>query len=254
VTPGILDPVHVSDLTLMYYQGDGSGLGHHASRERASYDRHVFERLVIVRDHQTNIDPAILLGHNALVRDVLIDGSFDSCVYFGDRRSAYYYGPEPTTAWVSNLTCRLSGFDVEQPSVGFWVGNLIDGLMANVVVEGPAGLSLFGVPIDRDGAGDAQLPDRFTANAVSFRGFDPLFFQFADNPSYELLNVVDVPDSEPLLAADGRLSAGAGGIDAGVDPGTEPSLVRFAVELGTSVDGVSRAGRVVDQGAFEQGN
>ena len=79
------------------------------------------------------------------------------------------------------------------------------------------------------------------------------FFDFtAASGTYTLTAVDDVLLGEPLFVSvnDSRLQAGAAAIDSGVDPSTVDS----SLSAGTSVDGVSRAGREIDRGAYEQGN
>jgi len=97
-----------------------------------------------------------------------------------------------------------------------------------------------------------DLPKSFKLVNATIRGVTSTYDGFASSDgSYTLteVHVLPMPSTFFVSATDSHLATGAYAIDTGVNPVTLDSTLH----AGTSLDGVSRQGRKIDQGAYEQG-
>jgi len=225
-----------------------------ASSERK--EDHVLRRLRVTSSGSgSGLDEGLLVGDRTLVQDVLVHGDFESCVTFGPRMYASQKTPA-ATGRVVNLTCRLTGSESHAPRAAFEVASVKDTLLANVAVDLSVAAPLF--KAQRRSAGDTgvtalDVPASFTLQAAAIRGVSTTFDGFtAASGSYKLVSVDTVLVGDPFFvsATDSHLAGGAKAIDTGVDPATLDS----SLKAGVSIDGVSRQGRKIDRGAFEQGS
>jgi hypothetical protein len=95
-------------------------------------------------------------------------------------------------------------------------------------------------------------PLSFRVYATSYRGYAGLFDGFdATSGTYDTSGASALPAMSPLFVSstDSHLEIGSPAMDTGIDPGSINSML----SAGTSLDGVSRTGRAVDRGAYEQG-
>jgi hypothetical protein len=97
-----------------------------------------------------------------------------------------------------------------------------------------------------------DYPTSFDATNWVIRNGDTMFDGFtAMDGTYGVTPIVDVMANDPFFVSptDSHLDVGADGIDTGV----APSSIDPTLDLGTTLDGVDRNGRVIDHGAYEQG-
>ena len=209
---------------------------------------YTFRRLRIEGDAgiATSLDSAFSLGDRVLLQDVLVQAPFRRCVRFGTRSSPTVATP-PTTSWALNLSCRLTGTGNFAPVAAFEVGSMVEGVLANIALElaEPAPVLLAQSRLD----GTIDPPTSLVVRAFTSQGHNLLFEDFTPDAGAVEIDTVSPGIQLFVDSDDSRLTQGSGAIDTGLDPAT----LNVELTLGTSLDGVSRQGRVVDRGAFEQG-
>ena len=232
--------------------GDNSAI--FAEKTMGGADWHEFRRLEIGGGgSEGGLYQALYLGDHVLVQDVLINGAYHQCIEFGPRYSQSRVTPE-STCHVVNLTCRLVGSGSLEPWAAFGIAGAVDTLFVNLVLESVIEVPLFLAQRrsqDDEGVTALDAPTSFSVNALTMRGFAPLFdgFTGADG-SYPMTGMETLQAMDPLFvnSTDSHLASGCSAIDSGVDPaGVDPGL-----SVGTSLDGLPRAAGDIDRGAFEQ--
>ena len=218
---------------------------------------HVLRRLRIVSNSGSGgLTDALLVGDRTRIQDVLVQGPFGTCITFGLRQGMIHDNPTPESKTrVINLTCRLTGKGSYAPRAAFDVASVKDTLLANVALDLETPAPLFRA--QRRSVGDTaakalDLPKSFKFVNATIRGVTSTYDGFASTDgSYTLteVHVLPTPSTFFVSATDSHLATGAHAIDTGVDPVTLDSTLH----AGTSLDGVSRQGRKIDQGAYEQG-
>lgn len=258
LTRSMGDPTLVEMLTVEA-SADEIGIYHEGRGSAILSGLHEIRRVILRDDGSVAGDPAdmaLYIGDDVVVHDVLIHGGYDTCVRFGPRS---WEGSEtpPVTAYVHNLTCRLT-----EPSPGttplaaFEVASVDGVIMADIAVElsqpGPLFRAQRRTSGDTDPLVAADPPLDFVAQSIVAIGHDADFDGYtALDGAYTLVDVDTVGIMEPFFVGpvDSHLQDGALGIDGGVDPVTlDPGL-----SLGVALDGVDRSGQVPDRGCYEQG-
>ncbi len=198
---------------------------------------------------------ALLIGEDVLVQDVLVHGAFEACVRLASHLPSAAPA-SPVFAAVVNLTCRLTDTAEHAPRAAFELAGADSPLFINLAVESAAAAPLFAAQRRASGDNGASALDpplAFEAYNVSWRGANSLLGDFAiDDGDYILVDVDELPAGEPFFVSDtdDHLEVGSAAIDSGVDP----AAVVPWLEAGDSIEWVDRTGRLIDRGAYEQGN
>jgi hypothetical protein len=252
------DPVHVRNLTLRVDSetvANARAVTTEYTINPAADYYHTFERLRVESVNTgLGLYQAFFLGDRVHLQDVLIHGDFDSCVTFGMRRSDLEETPA-TTCRVVNLTCRLTGSGIHAPQSGLDVASVVDSVFVNLAIQFSTDTSLFRAQrrsIGDTGATALDAPTSYTLHSVHVQhyaahsdGYNP------PDGTYTEIDLVNLNAGDPFFVdtQDSHLDAASTAMDAGVDPAS----VHPDLSAGTSLDGVSRAGRAIDRGCYEQG-
>jgi hypothetical protein len=236
------------DAPAIYHEGVGS---------EVSGGYHEIRRVILTDNGElggNTAGPALLLGDDVYVHDVLVHGGFKSCVHFGPRSSASSATP-PSHAYVDHLTCRLTLPDADTVAA-FEVAAVDGAIIANIAVELPEAGPLFRA--QRRSSGDTDpdnaldKPTSFHAEAIATDGVGATYDGFTDlDGTYTLISIDPVGGMETLFvsASDSHLDPSSIALDSGIDP----SSLDNALSLQVSLDGVDRSGMVPDRGCYEQG-
>jgi hypothetical protein len=176
----------------------------------------------------------------------VIRGQFQTCIRFGPQPGQTI---APTSGFVVNTTCRLNGTEGLAPQAAFDVAAMRQGTFVNLIVEVGGAAPLFRA--QADGLGARVAPVQLLLDRTSIVRRSANFDGFTDLDGTYSITVDDLEGDDPLFVSptDSALVGGAQPIDTGRDPnGVDPSLT-----AGTAIDGTSRVGRVIDRGAYEQG-
>ncbi len=238
-----------ADDTAIYIEGveDWSPLG-----------RRTLSRLIVESVNAgSGLTKAIIIGDDVLVQDVLIRGEFETCVTLGPRNSSSSTTPLTYGNRLVNLSCHLLGTGDHAPRAGFDIAATNGALFINVAVAFAEPAPLFRAQRRTDdtdvGLSAMDVPVSFAAHAVTVTGHSDLFFDFAaSDGTYSLIDIDELVGGGGLFLSntDSHLDVASGGIDTGVDPAT----LDASITAGESVDGIDRAGRAIDRGAYEQGS
>ncbi len=213
---------------------------------------HVFTGLRLESQELTTT--AFALSDRTRVQDALITGTMLSCVRYGLLR---VWGTQrgkhvPTTGSLINVTCRLFG----TPESVIDVALVENSTFVNLAVELETPAPLFRAqrrPSGDTGTVAIDAPISFTASALSIRNRASDFFGFTGTAGdFILIDMDTVLDGDDFFVgpSDSHLQTGA----SAMDKGREPTVLVPTASPGTSIDGVPRAGRMVDRGCYEQGN
>jgi hypothetical protein len=253
IAPLLARPVTLENLTLRVTPPVGTlTLERAIMTERADLAaRHSVRRLRLETQGATGVEEALYLADGIDVQDVLITGAFETCARFGlyDSNGSPNTVPlPPTSNAIVNTTCRLLPGGVR---AGFEVGSVTNGRFVNLAIELADGAPLFAAHA-RPQAGPLELPVSFAAYACSAVNFSMAFGGFTmTDGTYDLNGLEAVLAGAPFFASatDAHLQSGTTGIDSGIDP----AVLVPGFTSGTALDGTPRTGRVLDRGAYEQG-
>ncbi len=217
-------------------------------------ERHRIER-VVVETQGTGVEhfQGLQLASRTRVQDSLIRGEFGSCLTFGTRPSAAQATP-PSQGEVVNLTCRLTGTLDFAPRAAFEVASADGLLFLNLAVQLAAGAPLFAA--QRRASGDdsplaLDAPLFLRGQAITAQNIHDMIAGFTFSPTVSLeVDVLTEAQAFFLDEQDSHLVENAQAMDSGIEPS---SLGVDGLSAGTSLDGVTRSDRVIDRGAYEQG-
>lgn len=239
-----------TDFAVLFIEGTGTSVAE---------GWHVLERLYIERiaaPSEAVAPPlALYLGDRVRLQNSLIQGDFWSCARFGPRHNPENATPVTTGQW-ANVTCRLTGVGEQSAAAVLEVASVDQTLFANLAIEVATPAPLF--LAQRRSAGDTgalarDVPGSFHAQAISMRGMDGSCADFTCAAAHHIEALEQIGVSDPFFHSetDAHLQeqpVASTALNAGVDPSTlEPTLLP-----GLSLDGVARAGRQIDRGAYEQ--
>lgn len=220
-------------------------------------ERHIVRNVVMRTSTiaSTTGRTAIRAGNNVLFQNVLLHGPWSTCSRIASAYPTNGAPPAIGAAFI-NVTCRLNGEGVHVASAGFDVAGVRDSTFINLVVDNTTSSTpglLRAQPARSGGSSAVDVPRSFVARAIHYRGFSPLFGRFTEaDGDYDFGDLRSLARTTMLFVSDtdSRLVEGASPIDNGI----EPSSIVDRWLPGLSVEGVRREGRVIDQGAYEQGN
>jgi len=259
--PHTVEPSTISGLTVIAGENE-HGLLIETVQENAPTTAHELSRLTITSIVENDLSEAALhLGDNVYAHDILIQGTFETCMRTGPRAQNSDATPA-TRTFIHNLTCRLAedddlgGNDNNQDLAAFEIASAVGSVWVNNVVELPDDGPIFRAQRRAGGDGDNEAtavdaPTGFVAQSwLSLRPGDGADLDgFEPGPPYFLFGLQEAAEDAQVFQTpfDAHL------VGPGLDEGIDPTVFGEPMTIGRSVDGIDRTARAIDLGCYEQG-